>query len=139
MKIFLDTNILLDVLVRREPFYEDSARIWSMAEAGQVAAYVSAISFNNTFYIIRNLENRQKAEQAVKLMHHLFKHVVALDRRIIGGAVELAMDDFEDAIQLASALQCKAEYLITRDPRHFRTDAIRVISAGHFVKLMERL
>ena len=50
LRLFLDTNILLDVLLRREPFYRSAARVWTLAETGAHEGFVSAISFNNVFY-----------------------------------------------------------------------------------------
>ena len=67
MKVFIDTNILLDVLARREPFFADAARIWTMAEQGSLQAYVSAFSFNNIYYVVRKAQGRAAADKALRL------------------------------------------------------------------------
>ena len=54
MKIFLDTNIILDVLVKREPYYIDSARIWTLIKEKSIQGYISAITINNFYYISKN-------------------------------------------------------------------------------------
>ncbi len=85
MKIFVDTNVLLDVLAKREPFYKDAARIWSMAERGRIEAQVSVISFNNIYYILRRAGNRKAAEQALRLMRNVFT-AVPLNTQVLNQA-----------------------------------------------------
>jgi predicted nucleic acid-binding protein len=63
MKVFIETNLLLDVLAKREPFYAATARIWTLAETGACDALVSAISFNNVFYIVRRARDTAAARQ----------------------------------------------------------------------------
>ena len=65
MNVFVDTNVLLDVLGRREPFYTDSARVWTLAETGQVAAYVSTVSLPNLFYLLRRAKGQKAARKAM--------------------------------------------------------------------------
>ena len=56
MKILIDTNIILDVLIKREPFYADSARVWTLIRERTIAGYLSAISINNLYYIVKKLK-----------------------------------------------------------------------------------
>lgn len=65
MKVLLDTDVLLDVLAKRDPHYENASGIWSLAEQGQVQGCVSAISFNNIYYVIRKLGSNTKARHAM--------------------------------------------------------------------------
>jgi predicted nucleic acid-binding protein len=118
MKIFLDTNILLDVLAKREPFYPASAEIWSLAESGTVQGCISAISFNNVYYVVRKTAGKYKADQALHILRDIFAPV-APDTLILNQAIDSTMDDFEDAIQIHSAIRAGAEFLITRNPGHF--------------------
>ncbi len=69
--IFLDTNVLLDVLLAREPFLQHSQRLWSLAERGRIQAAVSAVSFLNVYYIVRRLASRPQADRAVRGLRHL--------------------------------------------------------------------
>ena len=77
MRVFVDTNVLLDVLARRQPFYKASARIWSLAEAGEITAHISAISFNNIYYIVRKLKNKKTADDALRLLRDVFEPTAA--------------------------------------------------------------
>ena len=133
MNVFLDTNILLDVLARRDPFFESASRIWLMSEEKLIAAYVSAISFNNIYYIIRKLEGRGKANRALGLMRKIFR-VVAVDERLLDEAMTSKFDDFEDAIQYRCAMRCRASALITRNPRHFPSEGMKIMTGAQFLR-----
>ena len=87
MRLFVDTNLLLDVLARREPFYAASARIWSLCETGACEGFVSAISFNNVYYIVRKARNDEVARKALVLMRDIFGSV-APDQQILNQAID---------------------------------------------------
>jgi predicted nucleic acid-binding protein len=119
MKVFLDTNVLLDVLAGRESFYAASAEVWSLAESGAVQGYISAISFNNIYYVMRRTAGKHKADQALRILRDIFMPL-APDALILNQAIDATMNDFEDAIQFHSAIRAGADCLITRNPGHFR-------------------
>jgi predicted nucleic acid-binding protein len=118
MKLLIDTNVLLDVLTRREPFYQDSSKVWEYIESGRAEGHVSAISFNNVYYIVRRLGHRRKANRAVKLLSQLFQ-VAAVDADTLDRAIASSMRDFEDAIQWACAVQIDANQIITRNTKDY--------------------
>ncbi len=132
MKVFVDTNVLLDVLARREPFYGDSSRIWSLAERGRIEAQVSVISFNNVYYVVRRAANRRTAEKALRVMRNVFTPV-ALNAQVLSQAIDAGFGDFEDAIQFHSAVYAGAGCLITRDADHFPAADIPVLSPAEFL------
>ena len=131
MKVFVDTNVLLDVLAKREPFYEDAARIWSLAERGRIEAQISVISFNNVYYVVRRGADRQAAEKALRLMRNVFMPV-PLNAQVLSQAIDAGFSDFEDAIQFHSAVYAEAGCLITRDADHFPATAFPVLSPAEF-------
>jgi predicted nucleic acid-binding protein len=132
MKVFVDTNVLLDVLARREPFYSDAARIWSLAERGRIEALVSVISFNNVYYVVRRASNRKSAERSLRLMRGIFTPV-PLSVQILNQAIDAGYADFEDAIQFHSAIHAAADCLITRDGDHLPATDLPVISPAAFL------
>jgi len=132
MKVFLDTNIVMDVLRRREPFYGHSVRVWALAEGGQICGVVSAVSFTNVYYIVRRLMGRRAAQQAVVLMRHTFE-MVATDAQTLNQAIDAGFSDFEDAVQYFSALRCGAACLVTRNPKHFPKEGIPVHTPTEFL------
>ena len=97
-RIFVDTNILLDVLLEREGFYNDALRIWANAESGRVEAYIAAISVNNVHYVMRRLKSETTAMIAVRIILRIFK-VVPVDADILSRASDFHDKDYEDDIQ----------------------------------------
>ena len=136
MKIFLDTNILLDVLLDRKPFSEPSSKVWRLAECGRLEAVISSISFNNIFYIVRKYAGKEAAQRTVEVMNVNFS-VFPLTRDIIGKAIAAKLPDFEDSIQFFSAVSCAADYIITRNAKDFPQDSIPVLSPAAFLGLKD--
>lgn len=133
--ILIDTNVILDVLAKREPFYAPAAALWSAVERGETQGCVSAISFNNTYYILRKYGGKAKARTAVRAIRDVFE-VVPLDVQILNLSIDSALLDFEDAIQLHSAVRAGAGYLVTRDPADFPTDALAVVTPDEYLAVL---
>jgi predicted nucleic acid-binding protein len=136
MRVFVDTNVLLDVLARREPFYEAAARVWSLAECGELEAFVSAISFNNVYYIVRKAANAPKAGKALRLIRDVFR-VVAPDAQILNQAIDAGLSDFEDAVQFHSAIRAQATHLLTRDPDGFPKSGLSILTPAEFLAVWQ--
>ena len=134
MRIFVDTNLLLDVLARREPFYAAAARVWTLAETGACEALVSAISFNNVFYIVRKARDAATARRALVLLRDVFASV-APDQRILNQAIDSDIPNFEDAIQFYSALRVRADYLLTRNVGDFPAGTLPILAPDEFLAL----
>jgi len=139
MKLLLDTNVLLDVLAARKPFYDAAARVWALAEHDEVEAFVSAISFNNVYYIVRKTGGKAKADEALRALRDLFTPV-PLDFRLINQSMDSPIDDFEDAVQFHSAARLKCDYIVSRDPDGFPREGVPVLSPPEFLTIwdMER-
>lgn len=134
MIVLVDTNILLDVLAKREPYYQNAARIWTLAERGDITAFISAISFNNVYYILRKADSKTVAAEGLKMLRDVFESV-APDIKIVNQAIDSECDDFEDAIQFHSAVRVSAHFLITRNPNDFPTASITIVTPDEFLKI----
>ncbi len=130
-RIFLDTNILLDVLLERDEFYYDALKIWAACEKGLVEGYISAITLNNVYYVIRRLKSETAAMVCVRILLRIFK-VVSVDADILSLAADLHNRDYEDDIQLQCALKSGCTRLFTRDPTHFDGTQIAVVPPSSF-------
>ncbi|MCL4385587.1 MAG: PIN domain-containing protein [Actinobacteria bacterium] len=141
MKIFLDTNVILDVLVKREPFYIDSAKILTLVNEKIIPGYVSAITINNIYYILNKLKNREVARNFIKEIIESFE-IIPLTKIILQRANKLDIDDFEDAIQYFSALEYECDFLLTRNYKDYpegkinRISNIKVITSSELIKLL---
>jgi predicted nucleic acid-binding protein len=132
MNVLLDTNVLLDVLGRRDPFYTDSAQVWTLAETGQIAGLASTVSFPNIFYLLRRTKGHRFAREAMSRMRDIFG-LVPLDAQILNQAIDADIRDFEDAIQFFSALRAGATTLVTRNPGHFPSGDVAIQTPAEFL------
>ena len=117
MNVFIDTNVLLDVLARREPFYADSAQVWTLAETGQIVGFASTLSLPNLFYLLHRTKGPKAARKAISILRDIFS-LVPLDVQITNQAIDADMKDFEDAIQFLCDSPGRP-FLITRNPKDF--------------------
>lgn len=118
MNLLLDTNILLDVILEREPFAADAAVLWGLAESGHFVGTVAAISFANVFYVVRRLRGQVVAEESLSRILQVFR-VAGVNAAEIDRAMALPIGDFEDALQIACAEAVGAVALVTRDRAGF--------------------
>ncbi len=132
MKVYVDTNVLLDVLARREPFYRDSAAVWTLAEQGKILGLISAISFTNIFYIVRKLRGRRIALRAMAQLRDTFTPV-ACDGQILDQAIDADFEDFEDAVQYFSAARADVSCIVSRNPDHFPRSDPAVLSPAELL------
>ena len=131
-KLFFDTNVLLDVVLRREAFLADAAGVWALCETGEAKGFVSAVSLNNVHYVAAKFVGRDNALAAIRLILGIFS-VVPLDEAILREAADVPHKDFEDDIQLASALRCGASCILSRDRDHYPVGVLPVLSPRDFL------
>lgn len=132
MKLLIDGNILLDVLQKREPHYEASARIWKMCETDLVEGYVSALTFANLVYIMRKELDAEKISEVLKKLALIFsfEDLTASD---INTAAEMQWDDFEDSVQAATAKRIHASHIITRNVKDFKKSEVAAYTPAEFL------
>lgn len=132
VKVFVDSDIVLDLLAKREPFYQPAAALFSKAEKGEVEIYLSPLIFSNLFYILRKMTTRPKAGETLKKLRSLI-HILPIDDKIIDQALHSEFPDLEDAIQYFTALENNIPILITRNKRDYKLSAISVNTAAEFL------
>lgn len=136
MIVFIDTNILLDVVQDRKPFSTPAVHVWKLVETRALVGYVSAISFNNVFYISRKQHGVEKALEALRLIRGVFQ-MVPLDELVIDRALAAPGSDFEDAIQAAAAIRIAADYLVTRNVADFQFGGVPAITAEELLAVLQ--
>lgn len=125
MKLFLDTNVLLDVLAARKPWVEEAAAVLSLLEAGHARGFVAAHTITTLHYLLSKHLGRERAASALVDLLDLVE-VAAVDDEAIRRALALGWTDFEDAVQAVCALRVEADYFVTRDPQDFSALSIPV-------------
>ena len=132
-KIFADTDISLDLLTGRQPFYEAASRLFTLADKGQVKLYVSSLTFSNINYVLRK-ENSAVALKRNLNNFRILVNILPVDEKIIDLALQSVFNDFEDAIQYFTAIQHKIPIILTRNLRDYKLSAIPVMTAADFLK-----
>ena len=131
-RLFLDTNIVLDFLQKREPYFEDAKSVFALSLGKEFRLYVSDITFSNIAFICRKSYDPQKLHNLFTLLRK-FVEVVGADNGVIDMAISLKAKDFEDAVQYCSAMKAKADFILTRNPKDFPFSLLPVCSASEFL------
>jgi predicted nucleic acid-binding protein len=128
VRVLVDTNILLDFLLQREPFFKDAELLFQSIEAGQVIGYVTATTLTDIFYISRkHTRSDEQARQAVS--ETLTAMVICpIDRAVLESAFNSGLVDFEDAVQIFGAVAQGLDAILTRDNKGFLSSPIPVLS-----------
>jgi predicted nucleic acid-binding protein len=133
-KVFLDTNIILDLLTARPPFYTDAAGIFSLADRNEIVLCASSLSLSNANYILLQSNKYDEVKQMLRKIKVIIK-VLSLDDKI----VELALNDtdfkdFEDGLQYFTALEDGVDVIITRNLKDFKKARIPVMTADQYLQ-----
>jgi predicted nucleic acid-binding protein len=132
-KLFLDTDIVIDLLTEREPHYEHSAALFTLADNRKAELYISSLCFNNLDYLLSKQYGRTASRKILTQLKILVK-VLAVDDKIITLALDSAFQDFEDAIQYFTAIENKIPILVTRNLKDYKEALIPVVSAEMYLK-----
>ena len=131
-RVYVDADVILDLLAEREPHFHFAALLFSMADKAEIEAYVSPLIFSNLFYILRRLKSAAEARTILNKLN-LIVTILPVNGRIIQMALASDFSDFEDAIQYYTATENAIPYLITRNKRHYQKSAIPVYTAEEFL------
>ena len=132
MRLLIDGNIILDVLQKRIPHYEDSAKIWKMCETDLAEGYVSALTFANLVYVMRKELSTDKISETLKSLSLIFRFE-DLKPSDLTVASDLGWDDFEDAIQSVTAERIGADNIITRNVKDFKKSKVIAFTPTEFL------
>lgn len=133
MRLFIDGNIILDVLQSRTPYVNDSALIWKICETNQAEGYVSSLTFANLVYVMRNELSSETIEKVLQKLMIVF-HFTDLTGEDLKKAASLRWNDFEDAVQSVTAGRIHADYIITRNIRDFSQSKTPVLTPLEFLQ-----
>ena len=133
-RLFIDTNIVIDLLSRREPFYDESASLFSLADKKVVDLNISSLTVANTSYILLRQTDSKKAKEILRKLRLIVK-ILPLDDKIIGLALnDDSFSDFEDALQYFTAIENDQDLIITRNLKDFKVSKLPVMTAKQFLE-----
>lgn len=133
MKLFLDTNVVVDIYAQRDPFFSSAWKIIELAERGLVDIVVSSLTIINLAYILRKGYDK---DIVIAKMRHLVKlcKISKIDGDIIIDAINRQSYDFEDCVQYLSSVSKKADCIITRDKKGFSDLGVVYMTADEFLE-----
>jgi predicted nucleic acid-binding protein len=137
-KLLIDTNIVIDLLSKREPFYKSAAQIFSLADKHKLELSISSLSFANTNYVLSRIKTSQEAREILRRFRILVT-VLSLNDKIIDLALnDSDFNDFEDGLQYYSAIENDQDIIVTRDLQDFKKSKIPVMTAEEYLISIEQ-
>ncbi|WP_341736201.1 PIN domain-containing protein [Microcoleus sp. CAWBG640] len=133
VKILLDTNIILDIALERQPFFGESEQVLSLVEQGEVEGYISGSTFSDLYYIIRKAKGRDSTLEFLRQLA-TFCQVATVDNSVISMALASNFKDFEDAIQYSTAVINQIDAIVTRNPRDFPVTTPRIVTPNQLIQ-----
>jgi predicted nucleic acid-binding protein len=135
LKILLDTNIVLDVLMDRLPYSDTATVLFSKVEDGTIIGYLCCTTITTVFYLASKTVGAARAHEEIKKLLSLFE-VAPVNRHVLESALELDFNDFEDAVIHEAACHIGVDAIVTRNQKDFKKSRISVYSSEEMVKIL---
>lgn len=132
-RLFIDTNVMMDLLGERVPHYESIAKVATLADKGKTKMVVSAFSYPTVYYLLSKFESSENVKEKLRKFR-IISEVSDLDEITIEKGLASEFKDFEDALQYHCALKADCDILLTRNAKDFKESSIPVMSAEEFLQ-----
>lgn len=132
MKVLIDTNVILDHLLKRDPFYRAAAQIFTETENGKITSFISATTVTTVYYLVSKVFGNKTAHSTVGELLQLFE-VAPINRTVLTSALQVNFADFEDAVVHEAALHNGLSGIITRNIKDFSKSKIPVLAPEEFI------
>lgn len=133
MRVLIDTNVILDVLIDRKEFSASAQKVFKLCEVKKIDGFISALSVPNIVYIMRKELDNDKIKSIVKKLSFIF-NIAELRAEDLSSAIALNFGDYEDALHAAQAKRLKADYILTRNIKDFKNSEVPAIVPSEFLK-----
>ena len=130
--IFVDTNIVIDLLAKREPFYKEAQDLFTLGDKNEVSLFISSLTFANAYYSIVRHHKEVDAKKYLSKFKVLVS-ILSLEDKAIELALASDFKDFEDGLQYFTAMDNEADVIITRNKKDFANANIPVMTAGEYL------
>lgn len=138
MKVFYDSNVILDVLLTRQEFLQDSMKALKFSELKVVKGYISASSITDLYYIIkRNLKDSILTVEKIKVLAKIVK-IATVKENTIKKAINSGWNDFEDSVQFYVAKDLNVNCIVTRNKKDFSNSNIKIFTPSEFIEYMNK-
>ena len=137
-KLFVDSDVVIDFFTDREPHANPASELFELNEQGNVRLYLSAVSINNIYYIVRRFLGHKKTLEVIETLTEMTEIVGTTKKEIIQ-ALKNNFTDYEDSVQYSSALTIKdLDVIITRNTKDYRNSSMAVMTPSNFLKMIEK-
>lgn len=137
-KLFVDSDVVIDFFTDREPYVNPASELFELNEQGHVRLYLSAVSINNIYYIVRRFLGHKKTLEVVETLIEMTE-IVGTTKKEISQALKNDFIDYEDSVQYSSALTVKdLDAIITRNIKDYRNSSMAVMTPLNFLKMKEK-
>ncbi len=133
MKLLLDTNVVLDVLLERQPYYSASSKIFILSSKRNIQLFVTSTSVTDLYYIVSKMLSKKKAKSFLINLLEIVD-ICGVGKRTILDALESDFKDLEDAVQYFAAFTKNIDIIITRNKKDFKSSEIKVLTPTEFLK-----
>ncbi|MBX7206166.1 MAG: PIN domain-containing protein [Bacteroidia bacterium] len=134
-KVFVDTDVCIDLLSGRKPFNKTAEILFSLADNGKIKIYVSSLSFANIDYVLRSRYSATHSRKIIGTFKTIV-NVLPVSSKTIDLAVASDFNDFEDAIQYSCAIENNLTMIITRNIKDYKKSAIKVLTPETFISIL---
>jgi predicted nucleic acid-binding protein len=135
-KIFIDSDIILDVLAGRDEFFEAAAELFELGHLNEIKLFTTAVVLANVFYMLRKISGVEKARKNLQKLR-LIIHVLPVDEKAVDLSLNSPFNDFEDGLQYFTAKKNNISKLITRNIKHYNVDDIIVETAEEYIRVVQ--
>ena len=132
LRLFIEPNVMLDLLGKRVPFYDEIAKIATLADRKEVILVTCSLSFATVSYLLSKYDSAAKVKEKLRKFK-IISEVANLDEQVVEKGLNSSFPDFEDALQYHAALAANCDLIITRNGKDFKKSQIPVMTAGEFL------
>ncbi len=132
MKILIDTNVILDIVLERQPFVEDAEKLLDMAQQANFELFLTATTITDLYYIARKAKGKEIALNFIMDLMK-FMEIASVDKDVVMQALQSDLADFEDAIQENSAKKENINIIVTRNEQDFKDSDLEIYTPKSFL------
>ena len=136
MRVIVDTNVVLDVLLARTPFVKSASRVFALVEQSKIEASLCATTVTTVHYLLTQSLSRDEGRRALRGLLELFE-IAPVNRPVLEGALQSKIEDFEDAVLEQAGCLAGAEAIITRNTKDFRKASIKALDPAELLSAVE--
>jgi len=135
-EVLVDTDIVIDFLTKREPFAQEAAQLFNLADHKKVQLYISSLCLNNIYYLLRKVIGHKKTLLLLQQLVEIAE-ILAVDKQVVINALKSGFNDFEDALQNFTAIENgNIDIIVTRNLKDYKQSKLNVMTARSFNELV---